>query len=266
MTVKTASNLLRKGPTGGGKRGNPLLFFFFFFLALSVTAGAEENRERDLADCSRFFETLEQTIRDAGVSDASAFPLPNAPYLRSTRFLEEMRLFVTNREEHEEWLNLLYQRGLETVGKEIENLPSGILSDGPSLLPAQVRKCGNRLIAAAKEDRRFTNLLSPAARIPSEYRRARKILGLYPLMTLPIGTAIAFYQHKMKKRYRIPLARLPARGKLVTYAPGSAEAPGTDRTTPAEILAKSSRNPLGIPLPKRAELFRLVTHFAPLLV
>jgi len=240
-----------------------LLLCFFIFFALAVPVDATESGERDLAECARVLASLAHTIDDAGVSDRSTFPVPGTPYLRSTRFLEEMRYFVSSREEYNAWLDLLYQKGLETLGQEIANLPPGTLNDDPTTLSTEIRKCGARLLAMAKKGQRPANLLAPSSRITPEYRRYRKVLGLYPLMVPPIGTAIAFYQTRIKQRYRIPLDRLPARGRRVTYAPENIENIVSERTVPAEILAASSRNPLGIPLPSGEDLLRLIRHYAP---
>jgi len=41
--------------------------------------------------------------------------------------------------------------------------------------------------------------------VPNEYRLIRKFIALYPLFTLPIGTAIARYKQKISRRYQTPL-------------------------------------------------------------
>jgi len=116
-----------------------------------------------------------------------------------TRFLEEMRYFVSDEKEYDAWLGLLYQKGLEALRREIGNLPQGALKDDRSHLFARARTCGDPLLAETKESRRPSNLFLSLRRIPSEYRRPRKIFGLYPLMAPPIGTAILFYQAAILK-------------------------------------------------------------------
>jgi hypothetical protein len=249
-------------------------------LLLPCPKAASVEHADELPSCSEFYEALDNFVQEAGVYNASSFPVPGYPFLRTTRFLEEMRYYVSDREEKEQWFDLLFQEGKQAVVKEIANIPEERLEEFafrqgiPSTPSGEIhlavqkraRQCGRVLLGRARNDPRFSILLSHVGEIPSEYKKERKVFGLYPLMTLPVGMFISRYRHAVSRQYDIPLEQLTPKGILIYFSPEGPPPSQLDGASPVELQEKSAANPLGIPLPDEETLFRLVRYYAPILV
>jgi len=72
---------------------------------------------------SEFFERLDETVKKAGVRDASSALVPGFPYLRTNRFLACLGKTAKNGQEQEQWAYLMRQLDLTARKKEIRNLP-----------------------------------------------------------------------------------------------------------------------------------------------
>jgi len=233
--------------------------------------------------CAGFLNDLEHTVDAYGVRDTGSSPVPGQPLTRTTRFLEEMKYFITDQAEGEQWLNLLDQEGSLAVNKEIENLPDAALApwlhglkSGPGIgepssqdlresLKADAHECAQALLSHAKKNVGWSTLALNSEEIPSEYRRARKVLGLYPLFTIPIGLGIANYKAKVSRQYAVPIEDLEPRGTLTLFSPGISQMPDLNGNTVEGLLLKASQNPLGIPLLSDQELKWIAERYAPVL-
>jgi hypothetical protein len=59
-------------------------------------------------ELTQFFEQLDQQVITAGVGDASSFPVPGFPYLRSNRFLAGLQAELDTAEQFNQWVD--YER------------------------------------------------------------------------------------------------------------------------------------------------------------
>lgn len=111
-------------------------------------------------ECQRLFEQLDASVTEAGVRDASGYPIPGFPYLRTNRFLSALKTKIRETGEKGEWLQWMHVLDLKAREKEISNLRENIvLSSGLSFglskeggqtprdkLNASVKACSDKLL------------------------------------------------------------------------------------------------------------------------
>jgi hypothetical protein len=246
-----------------------------------ATAIAQESSGETLSRCDALYEALTDTITASGVRDGSTFTVRGIPWLRTSRFLDEMRYFITDREAWQLWLDWLAEEGRSALLRELEQLPDGAVSrlceafaqekgaplGGPDPMQEVGRMaqiCLNRTLMRTQDASRLQSLLTGRGGNPDDYRITRRIFGLYPLFALPIGTAVTHYRRKVSNRYKTPLARLKSEGRLERYA-AAPRLSDTDATATADVLAAASKNPLRIPRLSQEQMALLAYRFAPVL-
>ncbi len=247
-----------------------------FLFVLAVPCLSAESPP-SLDHCVDLFDFLEQSVDAAGIRNVSTFRVPGYPFFRTNRFLEEIRYFVADQEERDQWLDLLAQQGKQAMQNEIDNLPDEEIKKLLSMLQAErgesgreflktmALKCGETLLAREKRRRGFSGFSLRTVEIPSEYRKIRKVFGLYPLFTLPVGTAIANYKAKVKREFAKPLEQKKGKGALRVLSPETLPFPGLKDLTTEVLLDESFENPLNIPILSKEELEWVVHEYAPIL-
>ncbi len=228
--------------------------------------------ERLQSACLDAFNAAEQAVLTAGVMDTEAARIPGYPHLRINRFLSSFRNEV-NEDSYLFWLKQLQELADQGRRVEIRNLPE---SSGQKLektiqaaLSSQARTidalndCSNKLLQAQIENLSSRNDLKKVATVADNYRTWERIVGIYPLTAWAFKIAIAQWHEKTLNRYKQPLSQLKVMGQLIRYEP----LPGSELSNSvqiAQILKKSSNNPLKIPLPDGKDQLHLFNSFAPL--
>jgi hypothetical protein len=192
-------------------------------------------------ECSRFLKKLAETVAETGTTDAGTVTIPGFPYLRTSRFLSAMAENVTDDARFADWLTLMKQQAAGGFEKEIQNLPASAVEKtaadarippNRSALLEKVSVCASALSAKDETQPDFRNVLLSAPHAPDEYSRTMRILGLYPLASLPV----AYLTHRAQKKFNgwfdTPMENLPVQGRLIAYGPEE-----TSRT-PKEIVRK----------------------------
>ncbi|MEK6776855.1 MAG: hypothetical protein AABY87_08250 [bacterium] len=259
------------------------ILFTAIFLSWFTLSPALALDKPGVESCTEFLNDLEQTVDACGVRDTASIPVPGHPLLRTTRFLDGMKYFITGQAEGEQWFDLLYQQGSIAVSKEIDNLPDAALAplmygrqrttgagmpsphDLRESLKIGARECAQGLLDHTKKNIRWSMLALGQQKIPSEYRTATRVMGLYPLFTLPISAGIVHYKSKVSKQYAIPMDLLKAQGTLTSFSPMVPQRPDTEGASVAALLARISQNPLDIPLLSEGELKWISEYYAPIL-
>jgi len=217
--------------------------------------------------CARFLAALDAAVARAGVADAGAARVPGFPYLRVDRFLAGEAPHPQGAR-FDAWVDAM--RALDRGGRRVEmaNLPRAARARAASAAPPGARTlagatdtCADVLRVADLGDPRLRDRLVRVAAVPSAYRTGQRLLGLYPVTSLPFLAGVARLHAELRADLERPLESLPVRGTLIRYVP-----PAAPRATPAEvarILARASANPLGVPRPRGADRERLFAAFAP---
>jgi len=224
------------------------------------------------ARCARAYAALDAAVDVAGVRDAQAARIRDAPSLRVTRFLASFGPSLDEPLAFAQWRSLLEREDRSARLVEIANLPEGatrtllatLAAEGFGALPPQafVEGCGRELADAATTTAGARAALVARAHVPDDYDDVARALGLYPLSRIVYATGVRIYEHAVRDAFAANPAALPA--TAVTYAP--APWPAFPPTEAAGILARSRANPLRIPDPSEAELDQLLAMHAPTFV
>jgi hypothetical protein len=179
-------------------------------------------------ECSRFFQQIAETVNETQVPDAGSISIPNFPYLRTSRFLSALGKTITDDEGFTEWLGLLKQQAISGLEKEIRNLPKSAVEELASALAIppdhgaflqKIRVCASTLAAQDETEPDFRNALLSAAHAPDEYSRTMRILGLYPLASLPVAYLTQKARTKFRGWFETPMENLPVQGRLIAFGP-----------------------------------------------
>jgi len=259
-------------------RLNLRLHVFLLLPILFLTGCAAIGTNRQVAkfqrppEYVRFFESLDRSVRETGVRDASVFTISGFPYLRTNRFFTGLKDDLDNAACREQWVHRLQQLDLEARQKEIHNLPAAALKDlarqlgepaRRKTLQERVASYSDKMLTHDQHQPDFYEALLRAATDPSEYSTAMRVVGLYPLISMPVTAVTRNVQEKFRKWHHTPSDQLATLGVLTAYVPsGSTE---YSEQTARLVLNRSRQNALLLPQPSMADQQTLLAMFAPVI-
>jgi len=223
----------------------------------SAAAGSASGAAAAVAACTALFRSLDTTIAEAGVADAQSERVAGLPYLRINRFLAAAEV-ASGGAGFELWVDQLRELDRAARRAELANLPGRIDVDRQL---AATDRCAARL--------RAEDLANPARRaalletdVSAAYRPLRRILGLYPLTSMPFLLGVYDLHRETARTFATPLDQLAVHGRLQRFAPPSSRVPAEDELPAA--LHRSAANALGLALPDPAALTDLFAVHAPI--
>jgi len=257
------------------------LFFIPILLAYALTGCVlngpasikqQTDAERSEKACLDAFTAAEQAVLAAGVMDTEAGRIDGYPQLRVNRFLSSFRDEVDG-DGYAFWLKQLQELANKGWRVEIRNLPKhsgqmlqktvqAVLSSRATTIDA-LQDCSDKLLQLTLKNYNSRDVLKRMATVADNYQSWKRVVGIYPLTAWAFKTGIAQWHEKTLNTYRQPLQQLQISGQLIRYEPS----PGTqlsDSIQIADIIKKSSKNPLRIPLPTAEDRQYLFNSFAPI--
>ena len=223
--------------------------------------------------CQAFLSALDERVDRSGVRDASSYPIPGFPYLRTNRFLSFLKNNIHGEAEREQWSLWMQKLDLEAREKEISNLPDEVVSTFPfqkgteptrSELYERAKSCSDRLLQHDKARPDFYATLKPLVHVPDEYSFSMRAIGLYPLAALPVAVLTDRSRKKIRSWYETNLKNLPVDGRLKSFTP--AETSSLSEEEIQAILDSAKKNPWGVPFPDENLGKKIVQHFAPVFI
>jgi hypothetical protein len=246
------------------------LFLFLLGCASIFSQQIPQTLGRPKA-CQEFFERLDEKVREADVRDASAFSVPEFPYLRTSRFLSALKDRLKDEQERKMWVRWMQDLDLQSRKKEISNLPDEtVISLAPKeqtdrkSLYGQVESCSSELLDHDQTHPDFYPLLQSLVDVPDEYSFILRTAGLYPIIALPVTVVTENSRKKITRRFDADLNSLPIDGSLRAFVPGK----GTplDRERIQEIIQESRENSFKVPFPDAIRTKELVEALAPIFI
>jgi len=226
-----------------------------------------------LASCMAYFRQLDGLVVGAGVGDAGARAIDGFPYLRVNRFLSRYRNIDLTGPAFEAWVDRLQALADEGRGLELRNLPAsarqGLIAALPHLpgmergAGAAGKYCGRLLRARVLSSEQGRERLRERAVVAPDYSTGKRVAGLYALTLLPVSYGIHRWQRDTDELFREASRSLTVQGELIHFIPPARERLDAS-TGVAEVLRRSSANPLGIPEPNKKEQALLFNTFAPI--
>jgi len=220
-----------------------------------------------------FFDELDNAVDTADVRDAFGFAVDGFPYLRANRFLESFKNQLTTEDQKQQWVSRMQQLDLVSRQKEIDNLSSAQIKELSSRLGEyfdrntlfnRTKSYSQNLLGHDQRRPDFYATLQKAVEIPDEYSTTMRVVGLYPIASLPVAAVTHNVFEEIAEWHRLPSHELKRVGALKVYAPRHPL-----QYTPKQIramLRASNSNPLQIPDLSEPARRALLTMFAPIFV
>lgn len=213
---------------------------------------------------------VDAAISRADVSDTAVFPIHGHPYLRFDRFLAAIAARLATEADQDAWLEHLHRldqkaryKELAVLGTDRMNKLARELSEPPDrgVLTDRVINCTDRLFQRSIERPGFAQEVSEVIHPPSEYSDWRRVVGLYPLFSLPVIDVSNRVFNTFRDRHQLPLEALPVAGDRLAYVPSPS--PDID---PTLWFRPENRDQLGLPQISEKDILRLAEYFSPVLV
>ncbi|MDZ7668980.1 MAG: hypothetical protein U5Q16_05990 [Gammaproteobacteria bacterium] len=225
---------------------------------LDHPASASQQRPDPVAQCARLYQRVDAAVAAAGVADAQSARIARFPYLRINRFLADSVPAAGDAASFDFWVQRLRRLDARARNAELANLPSGSRFADSA---ARLQRCAATLLHhdLADPDNRIR---LRTASVPDDYQPLQRVLGLYPLTSMPFLLGVRRLHDEIRETFATPLASLPVAGSLRRLRP-PAPRPLLSADEVAGILQRAADNPLRIPVPTGADLERLFRAFAP---
>ena len=217
-----------------------------------------------------FFDELDEVVDNAEVRNASVFMVPGFPYLRADRFIASFKDRFATDEQRELWVRRMQQLDLDARKKEIQNLPLlqieflstrlGEIFDRGTLWDRAAAYSDEML---ANDQRRpdFYATLKRLVEIPDEYSTGLRIVGIYPITSIPVASVTRRVYGEFSQWHQLPRSELTTIGKIKAYGPEEFVAFSDKQIR--TIWNRSKRNALGMPILSEAQRHILLKTYAP---
>lgn len=226
-----------------------------------------------IESCRQLLSLVDQAVVDAETTDTSVFRVKGFPYLRTNRFLAEMAETEESPPATHQWLERMHRLDLAAREKELRNLNKNQFqqlvnqsrdhTDRRTFIE-EVCACSDRLFVNGSDRPDLVGDVQDGIDIPTEYRTWRRVVGLYPLVALPVAYASANAFDEFRAWHDMPPEKLPQIGQPVVYRPAA----GTDdnRIDPETLYQTTPMDALGLPRLSPQDEHRLVDALAPTIV
>ena len=222
--------------------------------------------------CQRFYYHFNAIVDTSKVRDAQTAHIENFPQLQINRFLAALKPQLNQQTKLHMWLSLLAQLGLQSNSIELKNLPPvardqltaySVKTSQNADNEALLHKCSQTLLEDVMTSTAKQNQILATAEVPDNYRIWNRIVGLYPLVALPIAWGIHNWHQDSSTVLKTPTEELPITGKILRYNANN-QLTYVDFEEVKSAIQASSQNPLKIPLPDSDTTERLFATFSPL--
>lgn len=217
-----------------------------------------------------FFKQLDEAVDNSRVRDAAHRLVSGFPYLRTNRFFTHLGRNLKTEQERQTWVRLMRQLDLKARAKEIRNLTDeAVIALGGAKegkldregLAERAEFHSEQLLRHDHAQTGFYESLYPSVKVPTEYSLSMRVLGFYPLFSIPVIIGTNKAHKEFNAWYKEDLDKLPVLGSLTTFGPPSAEMLSASEIQ--MLLSRSTTNPLGVPLLDESDEKNLVASLAP---
>ncbi len=268
-----------------GKLSRIILTGFILVLsgcALPFNTGAGQDWERvrlagepeqsKLRWCQSAFDIIDDAVDAAATHDAQSVPVTGFIYLRTTRFLAALgsKIDINDDQSFDFWRSWLASTAITARTIEITNLPASDRLALQGRLGMTARQSPTDLLddctgQLTEFDRRrpgFNAALAATVNVADNYTDIQRVIGLYPLSRIPVIMGYEIWKHRNLPEFSLAPSKLETHGTIQYYASPMPEMPLSAQNI-ADILDRTSQNPLTVPRPGDRDLRQLAASFAP---
>lgn len=218
----------------------------------------------EVAACASWYRSLDRQIDVAGVRDAGDWRVAGFPYLRTDRFTASFGdQAAENADTFRDWAARMGALDMAARAVELENISQqGLDALGVSRSEA-IERTGACARTLADHDLRFESqrtLLTERARVPDSYRTWQRVIGIYPLTSLPFSAGVQGWQRDTVESFRTAAER-GFDAPVVRYLPEASPDPQAVKA----ILEAAPRDALGVAQLSAQELDSVFAAHAPVI-
>ena len=194
-------------------------------------------------DCESVLRTVDAAVDRARVRDGMAARIPGFSYLRVDRLEASFAAAPRERPQASAWIARLGELDRSARVIEIANLPfreARALRARLGSSPLVAVQCAQRLLQVetqGKETDRTHALIRERARVPDDYDLWKRVVGLYPLVSIPFSAGTRDLEQMTESVFATPIDALPRTGELTRYVPASRHALATQPLAELTALA-----------------------------
>ena len=222
-------------------------------------------------EVENFFHLLDETIENAHVKQAPNFSIPHFPYLRANRFWIELRKNLDNDSQKELWVESMRQMDIKARIKEIHNLPDedlkklslqlNVSADRKKII-SKLQSYSKIFLDHEKVQPGFWKTLGRAVqKIPQEYSPFQRVIGFYPIFSVPVILGTGQVHTKFSNWHKTPIEELKVLGTVKNFSASEFLFFYPDDL--AEIFSSNHRNALDIPQLTDEKIKKLAIVYAP---
>lgn len=239
----------------------PFLVGLLIAACASTTTPPLLSEQSAAAQCLELYRAMDQAVANYGTTPSSPVKIEGFPHLRINRFFASFDTKTMNRREQAAWLAQLADLDQQARRVEIHTLPAGMAKTvSPQYANRKSIETALTSCSHILQNHDLTHpdrfaLLRQRAFVPSAYQTLYQIVGLYPLMILPVQFGVSRWQQETQQVFQQPLKDLPIEGTLRRFRPA--------QTKESVDFASLPQDVLGIPNPSSRQLTKLFAKHAP---
>ena len=182
-----------------------------------VTQGGPEER------CLALFQSVEDSIRKAGVKDGGEHQPDGHPFLRFTRFDTSLGRVIDSESNFSIWAGRLTELDRKARAIELNNLPAAEREALGDDVERDLDACRKMLMERELTLPERRKALLASAEVPDDYLTGYRAAGLYPISALFVSAGVNRWHEEERNTYATPLEHLPVAGKLARWSSSNAQ-------------------------------------------
>lgn len=227
-----------------------LNWFSVFLIACTNINSQNTLLPATIAQCLKHYEQSDQILSHSRSLPHWPKPIEDFPYYKINRFWAEFTQHELSRAANAQWLAQLGELDLQQRRVGLKTLPAQYQQQLPLL-----ERCAEQLQAFDLNQPQRLARLKNQAQVPDDYLLAARIIGLYPIVVLPVQYGIQNLHEELRQTFATPLNALPQHGQLVRYYPAQGQ---------SATLSAIARDKLDVPRPSQQQWQALFAYYAPI--
>ena len=218
------------------------------FLALLVVGCASRSyvpESPQLNSCLQQYKQANAEIQQRKIPEVGAPLVDGFPFLRTSRFLASFAdQAVEDDARYMAWLQMLNAQAVSVVTQWLSETDE-----------QELQRCGQQLVENLARNELMRSILQIRSQVPPSYNLWQRVLGLYPLATIPFRQGVVREQRAHQQKSARYISQLPE--GVYSYFGQEAGASGGLEVFP--LL----QNMLGVPQISQAQEDSLLSRFSP---
>jgi hypothetical protein len=206
-----------------------------------------------IQSCRAKFKLVDSVV--ASVADAETSRIPGFPYLRVNRLHAAYAKNSMPRPAFKAWVHQLRSLARAARTVEIANLPKAKKAS-LTVSPAQLENCAEILQKNDLLTDQGRKILQENSHVPDHYSNLSRIVGIYPLSSVPIWLGYKNLRKSQKEDFRLGLHQ----PNKTTYGPAISHYPAKVQN----IMRMIERDALGLPILSASDRHTILSAFAPI--